>query len=41
MIFVLGLKDGFQPDGGLYSAGWLVPEADIPRGSALARTRPI
>jgi hypothetical protein len=40
VIFVLGLKDGFQPDGGLCLAGWLVPEADIPRGPALARTRP-
>jgi hypothetical protein len=26
--------------GGLCSAGWLVPEADIPRGPAPSRTRP-
>jgi len=26
--------------GGLCSAGWLLPEADIPRGPAQARTRP-
>jgi len=40
VIFVLGLNDGFRPDGGLCSAGWLVPEADIPRGPALGANAP-
>jgi hypothetical protein len=26
VIFVLGLKDGFQPDGGLCSAGWQIEQ---------------
>jgi hypothetical protein len=34
------LRRSSHDPGGLCSAGWLVPEADIPRGTAPARRRP-